>query len=221
MCVTPVVDILLVSWCDSLALLWEEKICEEDLLISPAMPFLSGPCAPLPTDHQGFAASAHFWLRSMRMSLLHRPRYHLPGPAVRWIHTGFHEGWSSSWLQGSDCLWSWEILGQVSARISNIKQFSPSNRIHFFLNLSSTWKIPSFHEHPFDFMSSKWMSRLYYAWRAFTAPRPKLPYHEEPQITITFPVLRERGRWVNDMGRKTSVHKHFKKYINNPHKSII
>lgn len=28
------------------------------------------------------------------------PISHLPGPALKWIHTGIHAGWSSSWLRG-------------------------------------------------------------------------------------------------------------------------
>lgn len=52
-------------------------------------------------------------------------------------------------------------------------------------------------------------------------PWPELPYNEEPQITITFQVLRETRRWVNDMRRKTSVHKYFKKCINVLDKSTI
>lgn len=82
------------------------------------------------------------------LSLLHRPRYHLCGAILEWIHTGFHESWSildwrhlNAYRVGvywdtclGGCLSLW--VNRFPARIPNIKQFSPPTRIHFFLNLS-------------------------------------------------------------------------------------
>lgn len=48
------------------------------------------------------------------------------------------------------------------------------------------------------------------------------PHDGEPRVTITSPVLGERGQWANDIGRKPQCTKtHFKKHINSLDKSII
>lgn len=102
---------------------------------------------------------------------------------------------------------------------SESKGFLPeyliSNNSHHQQESISFWTcLPTkntcfFHEHHFDVISCKWMPWLYYSESIHNFP-DQVIYNGEPQITITFLILRERGRQTSDMGRKTSVHKHFK-----------
>lgn len=112
----------------------------------------------------------------MGLSLLHSPRYHLRGAALKWIHTGFHESWS---------ILDWRRLNAIelgytgthvqkgafySESIDFLPEYIISNNSHHQWEPISFWTcLPTkkcmffFHGHHFDIISCKWMPWVYYA----------------------------------------------------------
>lgn len=111
----------------------------------------------------------------MGLSLLHSPRYHLRGPALKWMHTGFHEieaflteGVRMPIELGYTGTRVWKGAFH-SESIGFLPEYLISNNSHQQWESFSFWtclpqkKRMFFHEHHFDVISCKWMPWLYYA----------------------------------------------------------
>lgn len=97
---------------------------------------------------------------------------------MKWQQPRIHEWCSSSTLKGSECLQSWDLLGQLSGRVPSlwvhkfsvripkIKQLLPTKRIFFFFWTCPTHKTFLFsHWYHFGFVLWKW---CFYALTAST-----------------------------------------------------